>query len=601
MTEPEHPRDTGLRNPLDGLSDRRREAARRLLERAGADRIRPRPDPAMPSRLSSGQEQIWLTDLMTGQPGSLTDHIALRLRGRLDLTALRTGVTGLIRRHDVLRTRLVLQHGVALQTVEAEVTPDLLVVDVPRGQVGACLETAARDLAQPFSLTEAPLLRTRVYRLDEDDHVVVFGMHHLITDGVSQDLFLRELEARYLAAVTEGEPAELPRPTVQYADWAIWQRGVLDGSRREVLLDYWTERLAGAPYLLSLPLDHPRPNRRGGAFLDSVAPPGLAGPLETTARSMRTTPFVVLLTVYRLVLWKLTGSADFLVGTPLSGRTRSETQEMLGYFLNMVVLRGAVDADRSPAELIAREHASTVAAYAHQDLPFEHLVAHLRPARQAGSTPLVQAMFSVDGQPVTATDYLGLRAEQLSLPGGYAQYDLMVKVIRDGDGLTARWDYDDAITDRATVERWAADYWALLAEVLTDPQRPVRQIGLLREVPATPRDTPSQPLVEVLAWSGATSRVEPAGFLQEAVAELWRELLGTSPGAEDVIFDLGGHSLTIAQLSFRLSETFGVAVAAPDLFENQTVAAQARMLETLLLGGAATLSDADLDQILEAG
>ncbi|MDG4797048.1 condensation domain-containing protein [Micromonospora sp. WMMD1082] len=584
---------TDLLRRLASLPANRRAAALRLLGRdSGAGSLRPRPDPSAPVRLSSGQEQVWLTDLMTGEPGSLVDHVAFRLTGPLDLAALQAAFGDLVARHEPLRSRLIRQ-GEMPMLVSGSAPVDVSVTELPAQGVAVATAAATSDLAVPFDLEQGPLARLRLYRLSPDDHVLVLASHHMVTDGVSQGVLLVDLEALYQAR-REGRPAALPPLTVHYGDFAEWQRGFLAGDRLTALTRYWTDRLADASARLALPLDRPRSARRGGAYLDAVAPAGLADRVTAAARQHATTPFVVLLTAFRLLLWRLTGARDTLVGTPISARPLAETENMVGYFLNMVVLRGAADPDASVRDLVAAEHASAMSAYAHQDLPFEQLVAQLRPPREIGSTPLVQTVFSVEGQPGMSGSYLGVDCEEIVLTGGWAQYDLMVKVVRDAD-LTARWDFDDAIMDVSRIAQWAQEFWALVDAVVDDPDRRVRDIPGLGDVPPAP----AQADVEVLAWAGTAERVEPQGYLQETIAAAWQALLGVSPGAHDALFDLGGHSLTVAQLSFRLSEAFHAPVGVAELFGYQTVAAQAEYVEGLLLDRAARLSPDELARLLD--
>ncbi|MBX7266345.1 hypothetical protein KIF24_10110 [Micromonospora sp. Llam7] len=587
---------TELLRRLATLPAQRRAAALRLLGHdAGAGPLGRRSDPAAPVRLSSGQEQVWLTDLMTGEPGSLVDHVAFRLSGTLDIAALRAAFDDLVVRHEPLRSRLIRQGEVPM-LVAGAAPVDFRVTELDGQEIAAATAAATTDLAMPFDLDKGPLARLRLYRLAPDDHILVLASHHMVTDGVSQGVLLVDLEALYQAR-RDNRAATLAPLTVDYGDFAEWQRAHIAGDRLAALTRYWTDRIAGASVRLVLPSNQPRSGRRGGAYLDVAAPAGLADRVGAAARQHATTPFVVLLAAYRLLLWRLTGVRDTLVGTPISARPLAETENMVGYFLNMVVLRGAAEPDASVRDLVAAEHASAMSAYAHQDLPFEQLVAQLRPPREIGSTPLVQTVFSVEGQPGMSGNYLGVTCEEIVLTGGWAQYDLMVKVVRDAE-LTARWDFDDAIIDVARIEQWAKEFWSLIDAVADDPDRRVRDIPGLGDVPPP---SPVQVEPEVLAWAGTAERVEPQGYLQETIAAAWQELLGVAPGAHDVLFDLGGHSLTVAQLSFRLSETFRTHVGVAELFEHQTVASQARHVEGLLLDRAAQLSSEELEHLLDEG
>jgi acyl carrier protein len=597
VTQQDTDREAALRQRLARLSPERRAAAEQLL--AGATRapggeppLVPRPAPDQPAPLSAGQEQMWLMDLLTGVPGSLIDHVAVRLTGPFDHAAFARALAQVTDRHEILRTRIVRVDGSPMQVPVAEPVLDLAVRDLTGQDLAACLAQAGADSTAPFDLAIGPLLRTRVYRLGPTDHVLLIALHHMITDASSEAALLAELSQLYRAELGQGGDP-LPRPAIQYADYARWQRELLRGERLERLLDYWSERLAGVPWTLPLPLDRPRTVPRGGAYVDVPAPAALVDRVTALARDLRTTLFVVLLAGLRVLLWRQTGQRALIVGTPISARTRAETEGVLGYFLNMLALPGAVDPDAPVRDAIGAEHAATMSAYAHADLPFERLVAHLRPAREPGSTPLVQVLFSADSEVDLPADFAGLACTQLALTGGIAQYDLMVKAVRAGDGFVARWDYDDAIHDRDRIAALGGEFWELVSAMVEDPGRPVRDLPGRTPPPAAP--TPV-----VVTWAGTADEDPPRGFMQETVAELWAELLGVSPGANDVLFDIGGHSLTTALLAFRLTERFGVSVPVPALFEHQTVATQAAYLEELLLARADVLPADALDRLVPA-
>jgi amino acid adenylation domain-containing protein len=448
------------------------------------------------------------------------------VRGRLDPGALAKAVNDVVRRHETLRTTFGTSNGRPVQRIAAEVRIDLPVLDLG-ALPSAARETEARRIAaaearQPFDLIHGPLLRVALVRLAADDQLVLVTLHHIVSDGWSLDLFVRELAAFYGGAV----PPPLP---VQYADYAAWQRRRLAGPALRAEIEHWRQILEGAPAVLELQADHPRPpvlTYRGGVQgFDLPAP--LAAGLTAFGRRHDATLFMVLLAAFQILLARLTGREDLVVGTPVANRDREETEGLIGFFMNTLVLRTSLTGEPGLAGLLPRVRETALAAYAHQELPFEKLVEELKPARDLAHAPLFQVMFSLR-RATPPPAFLGL--ELGTIPGddpdtGTAKFDLTLSLVEGVEGLGGGIEHNRDLFDPSTVHRLAGHYAILLAAAVADPGRPLWELPLLtagesaqllKEWNNTAEPLPSEPAVH--RWIEAQARRRP-----EAVAVEQRE------------------------------------------------------------------------------
>ncbi|HEX8318267.1 condensation domain-containing protein, partial [Longimicrobium sp.] len=361
------------------------------IEPAGRDRRLP---------LSFAQERLWFIDRL--EPGSAAYNIpaAARLAGALDGAALERALGEIVRRHEVLRTVFAEVDGSPVQVVQPFGGFHLPVEDLS-GLGDADREAAVgrwvrQEAARPFDLAAGPLFRAALLRLGDEDHVLLLAMHHIVSDGWSMGVLFREFSALY-AAYREGRESPLPELAVQYADYAVWQREQVEGETLERQLAYWRVRLAGAPELLELPTDRPRPpvQTYRGATVPVELSAELLERLQALGRSEGATLYMVVLGAFQVLLSKYSGSEDVVVGSPIAGRTRKEVEELIGFFVNTLVLRTDLSGDPSFRETLRRVREATLGAYAHQELSFEKLVAELQPERSLGHTPLFQVMFSL--------------------------------------------------------------------------------------------------------------------------------------------------------------------------------------------------------------
>jgi amino acid adenylation domain-containing protein len=472
------------------LEDFAGEVDRLLRASAGVEAPPIRPaDRTEDPPLSFAQERLWFIDRL--EPGNPVYNMPfpLRMRGPLDAAALERALGEMVRRHEVLRTRFVLVDGRPVQRIEpadgwrlpVDVV-DALADDAREAEVAA---RVGEWVAARFDLERGPLFRARLLRAAADDHVLLIGMHHSVSDGWSMGVFWRELMALY-RAFRDGLPSPLPELPIQYADFAVWQRGWLHGDALERQVAWWRAHLAGAPALLELPTDRPRPpmqSHRGGA-VSFVIPAEVAEPVRVLARRSGATLFMALMAAWQVLLARWSGQDDVVVGTPVAGRTRGETEGLIGFFVNTLAVRGSLGDDPTFAALLARVREATLGAYAHQDLPFERLVQEIQPSRSLGHSPVFQAMLVLQNVPDEGE---GTFADDLRLEGvgggdgaGVAKVDLTLGLMEAPDGsLHAALEYAADLWDRPTMERIAGHFVHLMKSAPIAPEAPVSALPLM--------------------------------------------------------------------------------------------------------------------------
>ncbi|MEM9594497.1 MAG: amino acid adenylation domain-containing protein [Acidobacteriota bacterium] len=491
------------------------EQRARLLELARRKRaqLSPLPRDGRGYPLSYGQSQLWfLSQLGPEASAAYNLPILLRLRGPLDAPALERALQTLVGRHEGMRTSFALEGELPVQRIAGSIQVSL----VPESFAGdgEGTETLARlaeeESRRAFDLAAAPLFRARLLRSAADEHHLLLVFHHIIFDGWSMGILLRELAACYVAE-SGGPAASLEDLPVQYADYAAWQRRRLEDGGFTESLDHWVRRLDGAPPLLGLPHDRPRPATQtfAGARATFGLSAALAFGLGGIARACGATPFAVLMAGFRLALCRLSGERDLCVGTPMANRERLETEGVVGAFINTVVLRGEVDPGATFLELVQRTRDLARDAMAHQELPFERLVETLRPERGGGHNPLFQVMFILHEVVRTEGAFGDVGAEALDLGVPGAQFDLTLSLSpRDAGGFDGVVDYSTDLFDAATIDRFMAVLETLLTAAVAAPSVPVARLD---GVPADDR-------LRVQGWNRTEAPVPKAETLHGWVA-----------------------------------------------------------------------------------
>jgi amino acid adenylation domain-containing protein/thioester reductase-like protein len=438
-----------------------------------------------PLPLSFAQERLWFLDQLEPRSAAYIVAGALRLRRQLRPGLLAAAFAAIVRRHEVLRTRFEAVDGEPRQTAIPGGAVPLPVVELgglTAAARAAELRRQARDEAgRPFDLARDSLLRLRLWRLAPGEHVLLLALHHIVVDGWSMQVLVREVSALYAAALA-GRPSPLPDLPCQYADYACWQRQRLQGELLARELDHWRSRLAGAPQLSVPPPDRPRrlpPDRRGGDLPVTLAPEAAAA-LAGLSRRHAATPFMTLLAGFQLLLARWSGEEDVVVGSPVTNRQRPELEELVGFFANTLVLRARVRGSQSFAALLAAVRETTLDAFAHQELPFERLVAELGPERNLGASPLFQAMLALENAPATALVLPGLEIEPMRLPSPAARLDLTLALAEGTDGgWRGHAEYAAELFDRTTIVRLVEQLQRLLAAAAAAPDTPAAALRLL--------------------------------------------------------------------------------------------------------------------------
>ena len=443
------------------------------------------PGPPGPHPLSHAQQGLWLMQQLNPRSPAYHLPLSVRVPGHLDAAALERALGRVVDRHHVLRTRYLVRDGSPVQQVQPPREVDLSLVELPmgwrgisEGQAGELQDRLRRDAARPFDLKRDLMLRASVYRLLDED-VLLLTTHHIAFDGWSSRVLLQELSRLYEAELA-GAPATLPGLPWQYSDYAAWQRSLPDDDAATARhLSYWRQQLAGMDPLLELPSDRPRPavQTMAGARVTFRLPDHLRQALEAMARQHETTLFVVTLAAFMSLLHRCTGRTDLAVATPVAGRQRQETEPLIGLFVNTLVMRGRLDGSTTFAELVARLRETTLDALEHQGLPFERLVQELALARSPAHAPLAQIMFGLQSFEPAPLRLGDLPLIPLELGGLSSQYDLSLMLRLDGDGLAGTLDYSTDLFDAATMERLSGQYEVMIESATLGPQQ---RLGLLR-------------------------------------------------------------------------------------------------------------------------
>jgi syringomycin synthetase protein SyrE len=537
--------------------------------------------------LSFSQQRLWFLDHLDHAAGAAY-HLptALRLSGTLDKAALQATLDRLVARHETLRTRFELVDGEPLQKIApADTRFPLLQHDLrplpDDERVAALARFGEENATQLFDLSVGPLLRGHLLHVADDEHVLLITLHHIVSDGWSNSVLAHEISVLY-SAFSQGQKDPLPALALQYVDYAAWQRQHLDGPALQAQVDFWRTRLEGAPSLLNLPLDRPRPAIQSytGGIVECVFSPGLSADLRAFSQAQGSTLFMVLLAGWSVLMSHLSGQHDVVVGTPVANRQRPELEPLIGFFANTLALRVATGRDTRVSEMLARIKDLTLAAYSHQDLPFEQVVSALQPTRSMSHSPLFQVMLSLDNTPPAQLQLPGLQVESLDSAHNTTQFDLSLSLVDTDERLGGSLQYASDLFDTSTVETIAQLFAKVLENIVAGAQQSIGQV--LENTPALPQsahamlidETAEQEQVQALPYEA------PQGDTEIAIAHLWKELFKREQvSRHDDFFSLGGISLMAVQMASRLRKVLGKQIAVRDLFVEPTIAGFARTLD----------------------
>ncbi len=494
-------------------------------------------------QLSFAQQRLWFLDQLAPSSSFYNIPMALRLKGRLNVPVLEKSINELLRRHESLRTRFITVDGKPLQVIE----PDLRLAIDPIDLSGfneeereTMIRQQAKEEAQrPFDLSQSPLLRIILLQLREDDHVILLTMHHIISDGWSVAVLIKEMTALY-EAFSRDKPSPLPDLKIQYADFAQWQRNWLQGEVLDAQLAYWREQLKDCPPLLELPTDHPRPAVQSfqGASQSVVLPQSLADALIKLSREENSTLFMTLLAAFQVLLYRYTGQLDLSVGTPIANRNRLETESLIGFFVNTLVLRSQIAPEKDFRQLLAQVRDECLGAFAHQDVPFEMLVEALQPQRDLSHSPLFQVMFVLQNAPMQRIELEGLTLSPLLTDNVSAKFDLTL-VVEEAQGLHVALEYNTDLFEASTILRMLAHFQNLLEGIVSNPELPISQLPII---------TLSEKQEMLVDWN----KTEIDFPNDKCVHECFEALVEQNPDALAVTF--GEQQLSYLELNRRANQ-----------------------------------------------
>lgn len=520
--------------------------------------------PKEPVPLSYSQQRLWILDQLL--PGSPLYNIpaVIRLEGKLSIPALERSLEQIIARHESLRTVFRQVDGLPVQEILPEVKIRLQYFDLQEfaeeEQNARAMQIAMEEALRPFDLANGPLMRIGLLQTEEEAFTILLNTHHIVSDDWSLTIFTREMFLFYTSEVqleqgekTGAEPQLnlvdlLPDLTIQYADFAAWQRQWLQGTVLDQQMEYWMKQLTGSAPLLEIPTDRPRPavQTYAGDQVTFQLLPDVHDGLREIGRKEGATLFMTLLAAFQVMLHRYTGQEDISVGTPIANRTRSELENLIGFFVNTLVMRSRVSGASGFVELLRQVRETALGAYAHQDVPFEMLVDALHPQRDMSHQPLFQVMFVLQNAPrqtswqlagaPAATD---LQLKPVEMHEGIARFDLTLMMVETPDGLSASLEYNTDLFDRSTIERMAGHFRTLVESILADPRMPIGELPIL---------TPSEKAYILGEWS-QTAGEYPQGRL---VHQLFEEMAQRQPQEIALVFQgsAAGIDESIRQMSY---------------------------------------------------
>ena len=508
--------------------------------------------------LSYAQQRLWFLDQLEPNSAFYNIPIALRLVGNLNQVALEQSLQEIIHRHEALRTNFITVDGKPSQIIHTETNWTVSVFEwqhlSPAEQEIATQQLAQEQALLPFDLANEALIRATLVLLSQTEHILLVCMHHIVSDGWSMGVFIQELAALY-KAYSQGEPSPLAPLPIQYADFAIWQREWLQGDVLQTQLSYWQQQLKDAPALLSLPTDRPRPAVQtfAGATQEFKLSVELTNRLTKLSQERGCTLFMTLLAAYHTLLYRYTGVADILVGTPIANRDHSEIEGLIGFFVNTLVMRADLSGNPSFSQLLSHVREIALGAYVHQELPFEMLVETLHPERNLSHTPLFQVMFALQNAPMSQVELAGLTISSLPAERATAKFDLSLSMhnsanfaeasptttLSTGAGLVGVWEYSTDLFDSSTIERMTGHFVTLLEGIVANPKERISQLPMLTQVEQ------HQLLVE---WNSTQAEYP----FDKCIHELFEEQVECTPDAIAVVFE--NQQLTYQQLNCRANQ-----------------------------------------------
>ena len=531
--------------------------------------------------LSFAQERLWFLDQLIPDSPLYNIPTSLRVDGILSVSALEYALTQLLQRHETLRSRFIIEGTQPVQVIDVPTAVQLPLLDLslcdPTEQRTTVEQLTQAEARRPFNLETGPLWRMQLLRLAETQHILLLTMHHIISDGWSQDILLRELSICYDAHLT-GKAPMLPTLPIQYADYTIWQRQRLSGSLLDIQLAYWRTQLAGIP-ALQLPTDHPRGPLQtyNGAVHIVPLSPDLSAQLNTLSSTHRVTVFMTFLAAFHVLLSRYSGQPDFSIGSPIAGRTRPEIEHLIGFFVNTLILRITSGNDPTFLELLNQVRQVCLEAYAHQDIPFERLVAELQTERDFSRPALAQVILAFQNTPLDLPTRGEITFTSLPVDTGTAKFDLELLIFRQENNFVGIFEYNRDLFDAETIQQLAGHWENLLTNLVASPQQRISEVSIL---PISERQ-------QVLDRWSQRERYEAAYGLHE----LFQQQVERTPTA--IALEFEGQSWAYRELNERANQLAHRLIrlgVKPEtlvgLFLERTPAMVISILAVLKAGGA---------------
>src|SRR5712692_5548145 len=544
--------ELNIKQQLAALSPAKRALLElKLLKKKARTYVADEPIPPRPDRdsapLSYTQEGLWvLSQLM---PGASLYHVpkAVRLTGKLNVTALKETLDLIVARHESLRTSFTTVDGIPMQVIARAMSVEMPLIDLTQlsetdreAEAQSVIDQEAR---RPFDLSQGPLIRAILLRLAEQEHILLVTTHHIVTDGWSMGIFHRELMELY-EAFSAGRPAGLPDLPIQYADYACWHRQWFAGAVYESQLSYWKKQFATLPPVLELPGDHPRGAVQAfrafrGAQQTLRLSKILTRQLKELCQKEEATPFMVLLAAYYVLLHRYTGEEDIVVGSPIAGRCMAETEQLIGLFINVLALRVSLCCNPTFREMLQRVKDVAFGAYAHQDLPFETLVKEVRPDRTLSHNPLFQVMFVLQNEPIPPLEFGGLTVGYVQVGNVTTNFDLTLDIIERENQFLLKFECNADLFEEETIARMMGHFQTLLEGLVANPEQRISELALL---------TAGERHQLLIEWTDTRTDYSA----DKCIQELFEHQVASTPDAIALI--AGDRELTYAELNSRANQ-----------------------------------------------
>ncbi|MEH2381364.1 MAG: amino acid adenylation domain-containing protein [Nostoc sp.] len=490
--------------------------------------------------LSFAQQRMWFLYQLESQSPFYNEGLQLRVAGVLNVEALQQSINEIIRRHEILRTTFPAVDGKPLQVIFPSLTINIPVLDLQGLEEAEVQQIVTKEARQPFDLSNAPLLRVTLLRLGSESHVLVLIMHHIITDGWSMGIFIKELSNLY-RGFTLSSPLLLAELPIQYADFAVWQRQWLTEEIQKQQLNYWKQQLAGATPLLELPTDKPRPPIQTfcGATQEFQIDQNLSKQIKIFSQQSGATLFHTLLAAFVVLMFRYSGQDDICIGSPIANRNRREIESLIGFFVNTLVLRNQIKGNPSFNEFLSQVRQVATSAYTHQDVPFEQVVEALQPERSLSYNPLFQVVFVLENFLLDTLELPDVTLTPQFVERGTSQFDLTLAVWETKAGLIGSWEYNSDLFEPDTITRMTSHFQTLLAAIIANPNQPIGELPLLSQ------EERHQLLVE---WNDTYTPYPQS----KCIHELFEKQVEKTPNAVAVVYE--DEFLTYQQLNERANQ-----------------------------------------------